>query len=36
MVRKAGEGMDDLIRNLEVLARGKKELILWLDCDREG
>lgn len=28
--------MNDLLRNLERIAMGKKELILWLDCDREG
>lgn len=28
--------MDDLVRNLENLARGSSRLVLWLDCDREG
>lgn len=36
MVKKPGDDMNDLLRNLERIAMGKKELILWLDCDREG
>jgi len=36
MVKKMGPGMEDLLKNLERLAVGKTELVLWLDCDREG
>ena len=36
MVKKVEKDMTDLLKNLERLAVGKKELILWLDCDREG
>lgn len=28
--------MDDLVKNLENLARASSRLVLWLDCDREG
>lgn len=28
--------MDDLVSNLQMLARGVQMLVLWLDCDREG
>lgn len=36
MVKKLGKDMDDLVKNLDRLAQTSQELILWLDCDREG
>lgn len=36
MVKKLGPDMEDVVNNLNRLAKDHKELILWLDCDREG
>jgi DNA topoisomerase III len=36
MIKKVEKDMGDLLKNLERLAHGKSELVLWLDCDREG
>ena len=36
MIRKLGFDMDSLVKNIEDLAKESKELVLWLDCDREG
>lgn len=36
MIKKLGPDMNDVVKNLEKLAAVHKELVLWLDCDREG
>jgi DNA topoisomerase IA len=34
MIKKLGPGMEDVVKNLEQLAKKSTELVLWLDCDR--
>lgn len=36
ILKRLGPDMEDVVGNLGRVARESRELVLWLDCDREG
>ncbi len=36
LVKQTGENSKDVVKNIQDAARGIQQLVLWLDCDREG